>query len=369
MEIKRLVSNVINTLAAAGANVNDDATALQYCICTDNTAAVLTPVLPPIPYGKTKSLTSVNSQSELVQYTVLDAKATDKETIVASQRYRIEIGNPDDKYETKPSGTKVFSYTAPAVLSGTPATDRANVYTALAAKINAYARLGASASIIHAITFTGGAVEPSPDTVVTQGTSGVTGRIVKVILTGGTWAGSNAAGTAYVAFMSDPAAFLGTAVALTWTGGGTLTQTNGTLVQATGLAIRDDAGYYISFKGRAGVNYVGATQGFVNQFEIVRAGRYAVGIGSVMAALGTMQYDHAKMDLLQGDIDYELINSGAFDPAKTYRKYIIEMVKGDVDTKAFSSIESESRFVLWVDESNGTNLTNFHNALVAASIK
>ena len=373
MEIKRLVSNVINTLGASGANVNDDTTAEQYCICTNNALSTLVPILPPVPYGKTKSLVIVNSQTEQVQYNTLDAfNGTDgtKETIVAGQRYRVEIGNPDQKYETKPWGLKVFSYTAPAVLSGNAATDRANVYTALAAKINAYSRLGATAGVIHSVTFTLGAVEPTVDTVVTQGTSSVTGRIVKVTLTGGTWAGSNAAGTVYISFMSDPDAVLSTNVAWTWAGGGTLTQTNATLVKATGLAVRDDVGYYTSFKGRGGINDVISTQGFsTNSFVVSRAGRYAIGIGSVYASLGAMQYDHSKQDLLEGDVDLELINSGAFDAAKTYRKYVMEIEDGDVDTRAFSSIASGRRHVVWVDESNGTNLGTFDTAIKAAVIK
>ncbi len=360
METKRLVSNVLNTVAAAGANVNVDDIAAQYCICTNNAAPVLTPILPPIPYRKTRNLVFLNSQTEQVQYTLLDAQITNKETIVANQRYSIKIGNTD---------LRVFSTTAPAVLSGNPFIDRANVYTILAARINAYARLGASAAVIHSVNFTAGAVEPNPDIVATQAISGVTARIVRISLTSGAWAASTAAGTAYISFASNDAAILGTAIAWTWAGGGTLTQTIGTIVMTTGIAVRDEAGYFTSFRIRSGINYVHTVRGFVNRFEITRAGRYAIGIGSIMALLGTMQYDHTRMNLLGGDIDFELIHSGAFDVTRTYRKYILDIEGGDVDTRAFSSIAGVSRVVLWVDESNVTNLGAFDSALRAAIVR
>lgn len=372
MEVKRPISNVISTLAATGGNVKTDDTAAQYLICVDNAADPLVPVLGPIPYGKTGRLSYVASQTEVRQMAIIGAVASGNETIVAERRYRVEIGNNRLLYETAYAGNKVFSYTAPAVLSGDAATDRANVHTSLSNKINAYAGVDVAASPVHVFDYTlGGAVAPTLGEVMTQETSGVTMLVVAYTLTSGTWAGSDAAGKIWVAFVSSEDDLLETAKTLTGgTSGSVLTTTNATIVKATGLAVRDNAGYFISRKGREGISLVQATQGFSStSFSVAVAGVYARGIGSVYAQYGALQYDHSKLDAIEGDIEFELIRGGAFDITKKYRKYIIEVEDGDVDTLAFQSIATKTNYFLWVDESESTNLTNFNSALETAVAK
>lgn len=365
MEIKRPIGNVLGATAAA-ATLDADGVALQYTITPDNTADPIVPLLGPIPYGKTRSLTWVNSQAEVRQLRTIGAVAT-PEVIAPSRRYRIEIGNSEDLYESAYPGRRIFAYTAPAVLSGNAVTDRANVNTVLINKINAHAGIDVVATPVHTFAYTlGDVAAPVVGEVLTQAASGVTMTVIGHTLTGGGFAGANAVGVLWVAEVSDQAT-LDVAVARVLTGGTSgslMTATVGAMDMAQGIAIRDNAGYFISRDGRKGISSVQATQGFADtQFVTSVAGVYARGIGNVYLQLAT-RYDHARMDALAGDMEYELIRNGAFLATINYRKYIIEVEDGDQDTLALNKISNVTHYYLWVDEAAGA-LVAFHNALVA----
>jgi len=68
-------------------------------------------------------------------------------------------------------------------------------------------------------------------------------------------------------------------------------------------------------------------------------------------------------------MEYEFQAGDTVDAAKTYRKYILVWKDGDEDAMGATKEESLSEVILYVDESNSTNLTNFHNALAAAAVK
>ena len=370
MEIKRPIGAVLGATAAA-ATLQADAAALHYLVCVDNTANPIVPILGPIPYGKTTNLTWVNSLAETRQLTAIGA-VTVPEVIVASTRYRVEIGNSEDRYETSFRGRNIFAYTSPAVLSGNAFTDRANVNTVLINKINARAGIDGVASAVHSWAYTiGGIAAPVAGELMTQAVSTVTMIVIGHTLTAGTFAGGNAVGLIHVAFVSDMAT-LDVAVARINTGGTsgcTLTPTTGAGMVAglnQGIAFRDNAGYFISRQGRQGISQVQATQGFsTTSFVTSVAGVYSRGIGATLLQLSTTRYDHSGQDLLGGDMDFELIRGQVFVAGITYRKYIIVVEDGDVDTRAFSSIASPTKYFLWVDDAAGA-LVNFHNALVAA---
>ena len=372
MKIKRPIGAVLGATAAA-ATLLTDGNALQYLVCTDNTLTPVVPILGPFSYGKTRSLTWVNSQAEVRQITAINA-VTVPEVIVASTRYRIEIGNQEIQYESSRFGRIPFSYTSPAVLSGVPATDRANVMTVLATKINAHGYIDGVASTIHSWAYTiGGIAAPVAGELMTQAVSGVTMIVIGHTVTAGTFAGGDAAGLIHVAYVSDPAT-LDVAVARINTGGTsgcTLTPTTGAPMVAglhQGLAFRDNAGYFTSREGRKGISSVQSTQGFsTTSMGVVVAGVYSRGIGATLLQLSTTRYDHSNQDLISGDIDFELIRGQTFVAGINYRKYIIEVEDGDQDTLAFSSIATKTYYFLWVDEAAGA-LVAFHNALVAASI-
>lgn len=366
---KRSHVAIINTLEAAGANVVDDTSAEYWSVMKASADAT---ALFTLLYGKVTDVNYAASQAENRQVVLLDAGAT-KETVVASTSYAIMIGNPDQDYETRSQHPIVHAYTTPTTLSGVAATDRSNLYTALAAKINAYAGNNATASLLYVCDYTLGGVvagkTPVAGDTITQETSAVTAVIAKVTLTSGTFAGGDAAGKLWFYSVSDTAAILDTAKTWTFQTNETMLQTNATQVANTGLAIIDDAGYFTSKIGRGGANYVETRRGFASAvIEIAEAAAYAEGIGSVMLAK-IPTFDHSKQDMITGEWDFDFEAGDTPDAAKTYRRYVIDYEDGDEDAIGATKEVSKSQIILYVDESNSTNLTNFHNALVAAAAK
>lgn len=336
---------VLNTIAASGANVLDDATGNVWGI-VDGSGAIL---LGTFPRGKIVRKESFTPVAENRQVVLLGASAT-KEVIAAATRYKIEIGNPEVKYETFPTNPAVHAYTTPVALSGDADTDRLNVFSALVNKVNNYAGNNASASLLHQFAFTlGGASgndELTVGTTITQQTSGVTAVVGKVTVTSGSWAGGDAAGTIWVYGASgDP-----TDGALTWGyASSTITQTIHTLLLGTGMACVDDAGYFISSLTRKGANWYAATQGFQTAvFELAEAAVYAMGIGSVLAQLEP-RYDPSKQDAIEGELDYELVNGDHFDTSKTYIKYVITIQDGDEKALEDEKVASLQEISLYAD--------------------
>jgi hypothetical protein len=356
---KRLRTAVLNTIEAAGANVINASG--EWGIVETSAGNEL--LLGMFRDGNLKSVESFDPVAENPEVVLLGASAT-KETIAAETRYKVEIGNPDDKYETEKRWPVVHAYTTATALSGNADTDRLNVYTALVNKINGYAGNNCTAYLVHEFDFTlGGATgnDALPvGTTITQQTSGATAVVGKIALSGGTFAGGDAAGTIWV--YNDQVATI-TDGALTWSWAtSTLTQTNATLVLGTGLACVDDSGYFTSSLARPGANWYGATQGFsVSQFELAEAPVYAEGIGSDLAALVT-RYDHSKQDAIEGNIDYELQAGASFDTAKTYRKYIFNVLEGDEDAMGGDQEHSYQQVVLFADYASG-NLGDLDTAI------
>ncbi len=326
--------------------------------------------------GKLLRVESFNAAAEVRQLVTIGADVT-PEVIVASTRYKIEIGNPDDRYESQKRGPAIHAYTSAAVLSGAAATDRTNVYVALAAKINAYAGNNVTAYTLTIAAYTGGASSGNAATnfimgeTVDQETSAETARVAKCTITGGTFYGDNAAGYIWIFDISTLASWLETAKTLT--GAGTVagvstncvvTVTNATTIHDAGLVLEDDANYFISNISRAGTNWVGATQGWtVSVAAISLAGSYAVGIGSVMAQL-IPRYDHSNQQVISGFLEYELQAGDAFDITKTYRKYVFVFSEGDEDAIGGTVEKSESNAILYCDTA-ATHLGDLDTAISA----
>jgi hypothetical protein len=105
--------------------------------------------LNPIRLNDLISLDIRNHQAEVVQVVTI---GTTTPTITASTRYIIKVGNTSKKNEGAQDNYRTYAYTSPATLSGNAATDRSNVYVALAALIN-----GDSSADWTAIANVGGA--------------------------------------------------------------------------------------------------------------------------------------------------------------------------------------------------------------------
>jgi len=369
---KRPFAAIIPTLEAGGANVVDDTTGLYWSVMKASADAN---ALMTFPYGKVTSHNYVSSQAEVLQMMLIGA-STSKETIVASTSYAIEIGNPEQDYETHRTFPIVHAVTSAATLSGTAATDRATIYAALVAKVNAYAGNNATAYTLTYAAYTAGtsagdaAVNFTVGEQVTQETSTETANVALCTIVTGDMAGDDATGNIWLYNLSDPAAWLATAKDLT---GGTsavvVTVTNATTVQNTGIIVIDLAGYFTSKISRGGINWVGLKRGFtVDTAAVGRAGVYSQGIGTTMLAQVPV-YDHSKQDLISGDMEYEFQDGDLPVAGATYRKYIITYVDGDEDAIGATQERSESVKTMYVSEGNGTNLGTFNSALAAAAVK
>ena len=371
---KRPFVAILNSIEAGGAQVITNATSREWSVVTLSTNKEN--LIGPVPYGAGVRVEYFDPQAESRQLVIIGASTT-KETIVASTRYRVEIGNPENTYETTPNTPKVFAYTSSSTLSGTAATDRAVVYRALRDKINNYAGVHATAYTLTYAAFTLGTSTGDAATnfivgeTVTQETSGLTAKVAKCTITGGTFAGDNAAGHIWLYDLSAETGWLETAKTLTAAGtvagvstNCVVTVTNATTVHATGLAIVDNAGYFTSALGRGGKSYVGLTQGFSTDTPVVaREAAYAMGIGSVMAALKPV-FDDSKMNLIAGSLEYDFQAGTAVDTTKTYTKCVIT-TKGQSADNDGMLIEGEREYILYVDYADA-DLANFKTALTAA---
>lgn len=382
---KLATTGIVLTAENSGAQVIDDTTAKQWRIV--QTSAGIVPVLGPIQYGSVKRVIHQAPASER-RNTVLIGGAT-VETIVASTRYRIEIWNPESDYESHSQTPQIYAYTAPAVLSGTAATDRTNVYTALANKINAYAGNNVTAYKLAVADYTLGTSTGDAATnfvvgeVVTQETSSLTAQVAACTITSGTFAADNAAGKIYLYNISDEANWLTTAKTLTAAGTAAavgektpattncvVTVTNATTLFAQGLVIVDDAGYFTSSKYRGGINRVGLTAGFTTATAtVILAGRYSIGSGTDMLALRPV-FDETGQKLISGNIEYNFRNGNLPVAGQYYNKTVIECEEGDEDALDRTATKSSKFYVVYFNDSSPTDYTtDFTGAIDTAAAK
>ena len=362
---------ILNTLEAAGAQVISSAASREWGIV--KTSAKRENLIGPIPYGAGVRVEYFAPQAEVRQLALIGC-STVKETIVASTRYRVEIGNPESTYESTPKGPIVFAYTSSASLSGNAVTDRAIVYRALRDRINNYAGANCTAYTLTVADFTLGTSAGDVDTnfvvgeTVTQETSALTARVAKCTITSGTFAADTAAGKIWLFALSNEDTWLTTLKTLTAaahvagvSSNCVVSVTNATTIHACGLAVLDNAGYFTSSFGRGGVNYVGVTQGFAtDSVEIAIAGQYPMGIGSHMATRRPV-YDESKQNLISGNLEYEFQNNDLADAAKTYDKCVI-VVKGTSKDNDGMLVEGEREYILYIDHADG-DLADFKTAL------
>ena len=375
---------IINTLASGGQNLGLSAAtgglpALMYISADDistGTASftidvAVTEILPPIPVSYISSITKIASAAEVKQILMFGIAT---ETIVASQRYSIKLGNIFEHYEGETRKVPfTYSYTAPAVLSGVAATDLTNVYTVLAAKINAHSENHVTAYLMYAVAYTLGtstgdaATNFTIGTLVTQQTSGATAYVAGCSITSGTFFGDNAAGIVYLYNITG-----------TWSSASkTITAASTTEIATTnaaltcqGLVIVDTAGYYPYNPGtRRGPSWLGC-DGFVSAAPVVpntaTATKYGLegviarGIGSRMAQ--DIPYFNAdKTDYSQGDPSF-ILNASP-DITKTYTRVDITMKTGQVENPLEgNTMNAQFIYTVWIQEDSG--LTN-HDAFLA----
>ena len=379
METVLIKKGIINSVSGSG-NVKTDAASGafrgQTIICADNSVTPPVEFMRPIPKGACVSGTKQGSQAEVRQITFLGRTT---ETIVASTRYRIEIWNGIEREGARQEPFK-YAYTSATVLSGTAATDRVNVYTALVNKINAYAANFTTAYVVYSVAYTlGKTAVPVVGETVTQETSSVTAMIAAVIQTSGTITGADAAGTIYLCNFSAVASWSAAAKTLT---GGTSTAvmtTNAVLTTGEGILIQDDAGYYGPRpNGKRKKSEIQLTQGWTSATVEVTANTIAVGVttgvgvglvGLYSVGIGTRMLQSVPVFSPDG---YQIVTGEAWMQTNaapvsgtTYRTFIMEIQEYPSDT----NIDGAGRrapysMILWVEEDSGhTNVDAFETAL------
>lgn len=379
METGLIRKGIINSVSGT-ANVKTDAASGpfrgQTIICADSSATPPVEIMKPIPKGACIAGVKQSSQAEVTQKALIGRTT---ETIVASTRYRIEIWN-GVKYEGMNQEPFKYAYTSAAVLSGTAATDRVNVYTALQNKINAHSANGVIAYIVYSVAYTlGKTAVPVVGETVTQTTSSVTATIAGVVQTSGTITGTDAAGTIYLCNFSAVGSWLSASKTLT---GGTSTAvmtTAAVLTTGEGLYIADDAGYYGPRpNGKRKKSLIMLTQGFTSATVEISASTIAVGVTTGVAAglpglyavgIGTRMLQDVPVFTPDGVhiVSGEAWMQGNASPVAgtTYRTFLMEILENPSDT----NIDGAGRratywMVLWVEEDSGdTNVDAFEGAL------
>jgi len=361
---------IINTLAAAGANLHTDSVTGCYKIVADNTADPLVPIIPiEIKPKSIKNIRYIAGAEEVKRFWGIGL--SNDEVITASTKYAIDIDYLSYKKESTKRGTEwKYGYTTAAALTGVAATDRYNVYTALNSKINAHTGNFVTSHLVHKVAFTlgtdgaGTATDITIGETGTQETSAETAKIAKIEITSGTLAGNDAAGNIWLYDVSDLDAWLSTAKTITMGTSAIVVTTEAAPTQGQGLVIEDDANYFISQDGRGGASVVTLTNGFsLATASIMRDFTYAQGQGDVMLAQKAV-YNYKGDDIISGDIDMTF-NA---DPVstKSYTLAIIEIDERPEPEAGFNNHPSQVKHIhLYLDESESTNLTNLKNALNA----
>ena len=205
---------------------------------------------------------------------------------------------------------------------------------------------------------------------VTQETSTITAKVAKCDITSGTMAGDDAAGNLWLYDVSDVDSW--DAGTKTWTAAGTsagvstnivVTGTAASQVHNTGIVIVDDAGYFTSKINRGGSSLVFNRAGFSTDTPAISvAASYARGIGSVMVAQKAI-WDRGHRDLIQGDTEFLYEDNMVASASKTYSKYVFTITGGDEHADSGTKVTGEHQVIIYLDESNSTNLTNMDSAL------
>lgn len=383
MDVNNVIirKGIINTLQATGNNVLNVAAvdpnfAGECIVVADNTATPPVEILPPFPKDRVASVHYHSSQAEVVQKALIGRTV---EVVVASTTYQIMIGNSLEKDETARKNLGRYTYVAPATLTGTAATDRSNMYTALNTKINADSKNHVTSHLVHSVAFTTGSVAlPVIGEVFTQDTSGATFVLVGIDVTSGNFTATTAAGTLYLRSVTgtwDAASLVSTGVSTAEV------TTNAALTQNQGLEIIDDANYYPPRPMlRRGISTILLTKGFATAQSEIGIATLAVGTTGVLAGINGVysrgigsrmlqdvpSYSPDKVFLNEGEGDFIL--NALPDAAKTYRTYVITL-NAEPAEKLLTNYKKGDiqRFILYTDESNGGNLTYFNTALQTAS--
>lgn len=190
---------------------------------------------------KTSGITSVTKKLSVAEMSQIAKIGTSTTPVVtAATKYQVKIGNTANRREGAQSQLLSFGYTSPYVLTGNAASDRNNMFVALATKINRTQSVFATAFALSSLPFDAQTVNFVLGETLTGTTSGATGFILeqKDNVATGTLTLGNVTGT-----------FLDNEAVTSTSGGAAVANIPGGWANQTGfgLEIIDTAGYYASF--------------------------------------------------------------------------------------------------------------------------
>jgi hypothetical protein len=367
---------IIETSENTGAQVLTNSTSREWSVVKSAVSAgVKGNLLGPFRYGKGVRVEYFDSVAEVRQLITIGATLA-MEVIVAATVYKIKIGDSNNYYESQKREPVVFSTLSPALVSAY--VDRATVYSALVAKINAYPGLNCVAHGLLRAAYTIGtdqadAGHPHGFTVgetVTQETTAATAKIAAYTIVTGTFHGTNATGLLWLYDLSTTDALWDT-TGLYITGSTShnrATITNATTYFDQGIAIRDNANYFTSDKQRGGVSSVFVGENFDAVVPVVTiAGVYPEGIGTVMLAQKPV-FDPSTQELISGSLEYDFQDGMNAVAGSTYCKCVITTADGDEDSMCGTLEDAERESILYMSEATADHITDIKAALDAAII-
>lgn len=258
--------------------------------------------LPAFPDAHYKGYDREDPVAETKQIVTVTLSAT----VAANGKYRLKIGSFSNREFEHMGVLKPFGYTAPAVLTGTAATDKHNLYVKLAKDINR--SLPKLVNAYPLVTLTHAAGTFVVGEVLTGATTGAKGIVV-----------SSSSGTCTVALTTlDPyKIFTGTENLDDETGTGPFAMSGITL--GVGLRLVDTGGYFDPKEVKSGATVVRAETGFVQgDVVITTAAVYSRGQGAWL--LGRVPVlERTSGNLASGAHDMAVNNSP--DSTGWYYKY------------------------------------------------
>lgn len=239
MEGKIFAASLLNTYVAATAIAVDTSLVPSVYRITG---------LQGINKGQVFTVRSIDPVAEVQQvYTIGGTVAP---VVTASTSYQIRLGDNMNVESGYHQNLIPYTYVSPAVLTGTAATDRFNMYYTLAQRINRNQSNYVTAYNLITITQTNTAPFAEGE-IVTQSVSGAVGINMK------TAAGAAAGTTGTLTLGVISGTFTTASATLTGSITGTASATAATITLGLGLRIVDDAGYYPANNlNRAGVSTV-----------------------------------------------------------------------------------------------------------------
>lgn len=325
-----------------------------------NGAASTAPVLPEWNAGELVSVEKVPYNAEVSQTTVIGldgAFAPVASTATVDSNYVFEIGHWDMQYQGH--WFKKHRVSHRQVLGNT-ADGRAELFSDLAAKINAVAGNNCTAYGLAKLTITltasANLEAEAVGSWIFQGASLAAATWKAQVAKIEDWSDA-ASQVIYVYNIGGSTGTLISAAVNVGSDGDAISgATLPVIVINQGLAIVDDAGYYLSPNplNRGGINSIMPIRGFdYDDITTIIEGEYSQGDGARMAAM-LPAFGFSKRNLMSGDYDMSFYNGYTVDSTKKYDIIKLKFLK-TVPDHDFASRNIYQHCVLYVDSESGAS--------------